>query len=187
MIRLGTGSLLDFCSPSMRQDQFFAAVAKALDPFLADIRSKIAHNIIISQLGAQPENVLDFLALYHFNIDYYDTSYTYPVKLAMIQNVILDKSKKGTPALVKKQLSIAFNYAEVVEWWQTTPMGPPYTFTVLIADKLVDPLKVTKMINLILATKNVRSWFAGIYSLDTLDGILYVVPAIAGYVYAVLR
>ena len=175
-------SFLEFVNPSGKQDHFFANAARALDPLLADIRSQIANNIILANLDNQSESTLYFLALYHFNIDVWDLSYTFVQKLRLMKTAIQQKVIRGTPAAVKATLSIAFQSAKVIEWWQDSPPGPPNTFRVLINDPLVDPARVTQMINMVIKTKNARSWFAGISSFTaTPSATLYMAGSVALY------
>src|SRR5438876_8026463 len=142
MDRLNNTSFLAYLSPALRKDRFFAAQAKSLDPLLAEFLAQIPNAQILCSLAQQPENVLDFLALYHFRCDVYNLNFSYSQKLTFVQHAITDKISKGTPAAVKAMLSIAFSYAEVVEWWQDDPTGKtavPNTFRIRIHDTLVDP------------------------------------------------
>jgi phage tail P2-like protein len=184
-------SFLQYLNPAARKDKFFAALAESLDPLLADYLNKIPVNIIISALSGQPEEVLDFLAIYHFNVLVYDHNFTYSQKLALVQNAIRDKINAGTPAAIKQVMSVAFNYCDLLEWWQEDPTGltvRPNTFKVKINDPLVDPVKVEKMVRSILKLKNVRSYFAGIYSYLTLPpATLYVQGNVALYDYEVIE
>jgi phage tail P2-like protein len=167
MDRLANTSFLSFLSPALQKDQFFAALAKSLDPLLADFLVQIGNNRILCDLANQPEEVLDLLAVYHFNLDVYSLSFSYSQKLLFVQRAILDKIVKGTPAAVKATLSTAFSYAEVVEWWQDDPTGTtvvPNTFRIRINDPVVDPAKVTAMIRAIFKAKNARSYLSGIAS-----------------------
>ena len=167
MDRLTNTSFLSFLIPALQKDRFFVAMAKSLDPLLADFLSQIDNNRILCELANEPEEVLDLLAVYHFRLDVYDISFSYSQKLLLVQRAILDKIIKGTPAAVKATLSIAFDYAEVVEWWQDDPSGltvEPNTFRIQIHDDLVDPIKVGEMITTIFRVKNARSYLSGIAS-----------------------
>jgi phage tail P2-like protein len=182
-----SASLLDFCNPAIAADQTFVAMAKALDPQLAEIRSLIQNNQIICSLFTIPENVVDFIAIYHFNTPYYNLTLPLNTKRRLVENSILNYLPFGTASAVRGLLSIAFNYAEVVEWWQDTPPAEPHTFRIVISDPLVDPAKVHEMIRLILVMKNVRSWFAGISSFTTAQIPLKISCSVATYKYQVVR
>ena len=185
MDRLGNTSFLSFLNPACQNDQFFAALAKALDPLLADFLVQISNNRILCDLANQPEEVLDLLAVYHFNLDVYSLAFSYSQKLAFVQRAITDKIVKGTPAAVNATLSLAFNYAEIVEWWQDDPTGTtvaPNTFRIRINDPIADPAKVADMIHAIYKAKNARSFLSGIASFITATtATLYLQGNLAEY------
>src|SRR5271166_1424161 len=134
-------STRDYLTPAMQADRFFNSAALALDPLFADIRAQISNNQILCALANQPEAVLDFLAHWHFNLDVYDDTFSYGQKLQLVQGAIINKIRKGTPSAVKAAMNVAFNYCELIEWWQDNPPGPPATCRIQIADPLGDPVK----------------------------------------------
>ena len=182
-------SLLDYLTPALKNDRFFYCLALALDPLLADIRAQIQNNNILARLTEQSDATLDYLAHYHFNIDSYDDTYEHGVKLVLVQNAILNKIRKGTPSAVKGVLSIAFQYAEIIEWWQDDPTGTtvePNTFRIQISDPLIDPNKVEAMIRTIMSMKNARSYFTGISSFSSGTATQSIGCATAAYKYQIL-
>jgi phage tail P2-like protein len=183
-------SLLDYLSPALKNDQFFYCLALALDPLLADIRTQIQNNNILARLVSQSDATLDYLAHYHFNLDTYDDTFVRGVKLNLIQNAIINKITKGTPSAVKSVLTMAFQYAEIVEWWQEDPTGTkvqPNTFRIVISDPLIDPNRVHAMTRTILKMKNARSYFAGISSFSSGTTTQNIGCAMATYKYQLLR
>jgi phage tail P2-like protein len=166
-LTIWNASLLDYCNPSVKKDQAFVAICQALDPQLKAFLAEITNVIILSNISNQPENVLDFLALYHFNVDYYDTTLPKATKLLLIQNVIQDKISKGTPQRIIDLINDVFAFGELIEWFNDNPIGIPNTFRVQIADPLTDPVKVANLFRAILVAKNVRSYFAGISSFQS--------------------
>ena len=180
-------SLLDYCNPAMKADRTFKAMAEALDPQLQAILGLISQNQIICTLDTLPENVIDFLALYHFNVGFYDMSFPLDKKRRLVEHVILNYLPFGTPSAVKGLLSIAFNYAEIIEWWQDNPPAEPSTFRIKINDPLVDPAKVKEMIRLITIVKNVRSWLAEIFAFSSGSTSIQLYSSIACYKYQVIR
>ena len=187
MDRLRNTSFLNYLSPALQHDAFFVALAQGLDAELQKFLAKIPVNIIISNLANQPENVLDFIAKYHFGVDGYDLNLPYPNKLLLCQNAIINKVNKGTPSAIKSVMAVAFNYCELIEWWQDSPPAVPHTFRIKINDPLVDTAKVDKMMKLIMKLKNVRSLFTGIRSfLQVPAGTVYASSNVAEYDYDVL-
>ena len=157
-------SFLQFLNPACQTDRFFKAIAETLDPLFADIRNQIANNVILANLDNQAEATLDFLAQYHFHIDDYNSTYSYGQKLTLVKRAILDKVYRGTASAVKSALSIGFDSASVIEWWQDQPPCPPHTFRILMNDPLNDPARVAAMKAVIFRNKNARSYLASISS-----------------------
>lgn len=181
-------SLADFYNPAVKADATMMAIAKALDPSLAATRSMIGANIVISNLEAQTDAVLDFIALYHYNVVYWDASLDRGTKLRLLRNAIQDKIALGTPSAIKTLVNNVFQYCELQEWWQLSPPGPANTFQVTIADPLSDPVKVTNLVRAINVTKNVRSLFLGFLSFQTVTGLpVLTIPSIAEYSYQEIR
>ena len=170
----------------MKADRGFAAMAQALDPALRDVLAQIQNNRIVCSLWTIPESIVDFLAIYHFNTPFYDLSFDLYKKRTLVENTILNYLPFGTASAVRGLLAIAFNYAEIIEWWQDTPPAPHDTFRIQIADPLIDPAKVSEMVRLILTMKNVRSYFAGISSFSTATATQKFRCASAGYKYQLL-
>lgn len=48
----------------------------------------------------------------------------------LIRESIALHRKKGTPWAVKRALTLAAVDADITEWWQQSPLAPPYTFVV---------------------------------------------------------
>lgn len=163
-------SLADFYSPPLANDQQFVALAAAMDPLLQQFVADLQKCIIYANLANQPEWLLDYIALYCWDVDYYDNTFPLATKIQLLLETIYRKSIKGTPFSIRHYLSLAFTSATIIEWFQEpqfgNPIGKPNTFRVQIADPLVDPVKVGNIIRLILAVKNARSYFGGISSMS---------------------
>lgn len=181
MIQIQDAALSDFYSPALKQDVAFMAISDALTPILQDFSRQIQKGIIFPNLANQPEAILDFLALWHFNVDAYDVTWPFPQKLQSIQHVMLDKLTKGTAARVRSVVAQSgLKYAEVQEWWQATPPDEPYTFSVVIADSNPSLALVNQAVANIMKVKNVRSYFAGVGSIETPSGAMVYVSVSAG-------
>jgi phage tail P2-like protein len=186
---LEVSSLLDFCNPALKADQGFSAICQALDPQLQSFTTQCQNAKIFSALNNQPEWVLDFIALWHFNVDYYDTTLPKGTKLQLIENCIQDKINKGTPARVIQILTTVFGYAELVEWW--TPEGQangmaPYTFAVNMAGVIFTPAQLTQASRAVNQGKNVRSYFTGFGTIDSLLVPSYIGLTLGQYDYQVI-
>jgi phage tail P2-like protein len=186
-LTLYQASLLDYCNPAVKNDQAFVAICHALDPQLNAFLDTIPNCIILSNLSNQPSAVLDFLALYHFNVDYYDTTLPASTKLQLIQNVISDKISKGTPQRIINLMNQVFSYAELIEWFNDSPIAEANTFRIQIADPLTNANDVANLYRAILTAKNVRSYFAGISSFNTANFSNASMIGMAQYDYQVLR
>jgi phage tail P2-like protein len=189
MITIQQAALSDFYSPALQQDVAFMAISDALTPVLQDFANQVQKGIIFPNLANQPEAILDFIALWHFNVDAYDVTWPFNQKLQSIQHVMLDKLNKGTPSRIKSIIAQArLTYAEIQEWWQLVPPGRPYTFSVNIADPNPSLPKINQMVGDIMRMKNVRSYFLGVFSLSTSPGDpTYVSLATASIQYEVVR
>jgi phage tail P2-like protein len=187
MLTLNQCSLADYFNPAVKNDQAFVAIAAALDPALQSFVSQIQACIVLSNLQNQPTNVLDVLAIFHFNVDYYDTTLPIATKLMLIQNVILDKINKGTPQRIIDLMNQVFQFAELIEWFNDTPVGAPYTFRIQIADPLTNNATVLNLNRAILIAKNVRSLFLGFSSFTS--GIIAdkIAMAVGEIDYTVIR
>jgi phage tail P2-like protein len=169
-LTLPESSLVDYLNEACAADNFFNALAVSLDPTIQSILSQIPANITIGNITAVPENILDFIASYHYNVDGYDTTLPLISKQNLVINVIQNKLIKGTAQAIINVINLTLNYAELVEWWQTTPPGEPYTFYINLTGTPTEAQLATATAN-VLKLKNVRSYFGGFRGFD------YNVPA----------
>jgi P2-related tail formation protein len=183
MVSIDNASFIEFLNPAVKGDHFFVNAGRSLDPLLADIQAQTPNNVILAGLQNQTSATLDFIALYHFNLrDVWDLSYSKSQKLAFLKSAIEDKVLWGTPYAMKKCLSIAFNAAKVIEWFDDSPVGPHDTFRILINDPLIDPNRVTKLVNMIIKKKNARTYLAGLYTFTAAPtDIVYIGGSVAEY------
>lgn len=173
MLDITTVSLLDLCNPAVKNDKQFVTICEALDPQLQSLISTIPNNQIFTNLSNQASNILDYIALYHFNVDYYQTTWSPTLKLTALQNVIEDKINKGTPQRILDIINQYFGTGSLIEWFNeaTGPVyggdpyaiGAPNTFRVSLTTS--DPTALTNAYNAIIAGKNARSYFIGFITL----------------------
>ncbi|MGD0178768.1 MAG: phage tail protein I [Terriglobales bacterium] len=146
---------------------FFMAASDALTPIMQAFVQQITSTIIFGNLGGQPEAIIDFLAIYHFNVDYYDTTLPLSTKVGLVQNVILNKIIKGTPQAILNIINGVFQYCELIEWFNDSPVAEANTFRVQVTQSVINPAQVAAMTRAILTFKNARSYFAGVSSIET--------------------
>ncbi|WP_417842029.1 phage tail protein I [Terasakiella sp.] len=113
-----------------------------------------------------PEATLPWLA-WAFSVDRWNPAWPVSVKRATIARAASVHRQKGTLAGVRRALEGLGVSAEVVEWWQETPKGAPYTFTLtaLANENLgADSVLLTQeghqsIVDAVTAAKNLRSHF----------------------------
>lgn len=76
-----------------------------------------------------PAKLLPWLASY-LAVSPWEDSWTEAQKRGVIASAYLVHRQRGTRAALTRALAALGVAAEVVEWWQTTPEGNPYTFFV---------------------------------------------------------
>jgi P2-related tail formation protein len=157
------GSLVDYLNPLLQQDAASVTLMQTLDELFSQMVDLIPLNTIYANLPNQPEAVLDFLAVYCFNTDFYDYSLSYAQKLWLVQNCILFKEIKGTKAVLEMVISNLYANAKVIQWFEPgfsvngSPPVVPYTFRLNIGGDLTNQTLLNKINALVLAYKNVRS------------------------------
>lgn len=76
-----------------------------------------------------PARLLPWLA-YATSVDLWNDTWTEEQQRAVIASSYLVHSRKGTLSAILAALEALGVTADVIEWWQTTPKGAPYTFVV---------------------------------------------------------
>lgn len=79
-----------------------------------------------------PSRLLPWLA-FALSIDEWDPTWPIAVRRARVAAAIDVQRRKGTLSAVRSVIAALGGQARIVEWWQTTPKGDPYTFTVELA------------------------------------------------------
>lgn len=128
-----------------------------------------------------PVELLPWLA-WENSVDTWNTDWTEQEKRNAIKRAEYIHRHRGTPDGVDMSLSDSSFKPKIVEWFEQTPMGKPYTFLVNLEqdDRPVVQADIQDLKNAILRAKNLRSWFsASFYGNAT--GECYA----AGYITAV--
>lgn len=105
-----------------------------------------------------PSNVLPWLA-WAFSVDDWDTNWTDEQKRQVIKQSVYSQRIKGTIGAVTRQLAALGYQIQILEWFQQSPQGTPYTFDVYITANQypltqADFQKILQVIN---TNKNLRS------------------------------
>lgn len=105
-----------------------------------------------------PASLLPWLA-WALSVDEWDTTWTEQEKRDVIQSSLLVHRHKGTIGAVRRALTPLGYLIDVVEWWETTPKGEPFTFSIVMGtgSKPVTEELYRKAERIVLTYKNLRS------------------------------
>jgi phage tail P2-like protein len=105
-----------------------------------------------------PVELLPWLA-WAFSVDEWDPNWTEAEKRGVINNSFFVHRHKGTIGAIRRALEPLGYLIDVVEWWETTPKGEPYTFSIVMGtgSKPVTPDLYDKVERIVLTYKNLRS------------------------------
>lgn len=105
-----------------------------------------------------PSNILPWLA-WAFSVDDWDSNWTDEQKRRVIKESVYSQRIKGTIGAVTRQLAALGYQIQILEWFQQSPQGTPYTFDVYITSSQY-PLTANdykKVLEVIDTNKNLRS------------------------------
>lgn len=105
-----------------------------------------------------PASLLPWLA-WALSVDEWDTTWTEQEKRDVIEASLMIHRHKGTIGAVRRALTPLGYLVEVVEWWEESPKGDPYTFSVVMGtgSKPVTADLYDKAERIVLTYKNLRS------------------------------
>lgn len=105
-----------------------------------------------------PVSLLPWLA-WALSVDEWDTTWTEQEKRDVIESSLMIHRHKGTIGAVRRALTPLGYLIDVVEWWETTPKGDPYTFSIVMGtgSKPVTAELYEKAERIVLTYKNLRS------------------------------
>lgn len=112
------------------KDSNVKASADALDPSLHDVSNKIDIPSIYIRIDTLTSEQLDHMAA-AWDASVWRQSWPIQIKRNVLNNVILEKRKRGTLGAVKKAIETIASFTSLTEWWQETPRGTPHTFKVI--------------------------------------------------------
>lgn len=102
-----------------------------------------------------PERLLDLIA-YEKHVDFYDNELSVMQKRELIKSSISWHRKKGTRWAVERVVAIVYKNAEVFEWFEYG--GEKYRFCIYIDEPFIHAKDMRRLLELVDATKNKRSW-----------------------------
>jgi phage tail P2-like protein len=150
-----TLGIADSAPPSIKQDPRIVAVLEALDRELKGIHGQKGYLYIIRRLDELPEEIVDLLA-WQWHVDFWEASLPVEIKRQLVKNSIPWHRKKGTAGVVKEMAATVLGEATVEEWFQYG--GEPYFFRIRTGDNIRDGKVFERLIKIVNAVKNVRSW-----------------------------
>lgn len=112
------------------EDSNVKASADALDPSLQEVSKKVDIPSIYLRIGELTSEQLDHMAA-AWDASVWRQSWPLQIKRSVLNNVILEKRKRGTLGAVKKAIETIASFTSLTEWWQETPKGTPHTFKVI--------------------------------------------------------
>lgn len=112
------------------KDSNVKACVGALDIPLQDVSNKVDIPSIYLRLDDLTSEQLDHMAA-AWDASVWRQSWPINIKRNILNNVILEKRKRGTLGAVKKAIETIGSYTIITEWWQETPKGTPHTFKVI--------------------------------------------------------
>ena len=111
--------------------------------------------VLLARLDELPEVVIDLLA-WQLHVDFYEPDLPLDTKRALIRNSIPWHRRKGTPYAVQEMVSTVLAEGKVYEWFEYG--GDPYKFRVETTDTMPSNTAYSRLVNMVNAVKNTRSW-----------------------------
>lgn len=130
MTEINAAKLSQLIPENLVEDSNVKASADALDPSLQDVSKKVDIPSIYLRLGELTSEQLDHMAA-AWDASVWRQSWPLQIKRSVLNNVILEKRKRGTLGAVKKAIETIASFTSLTEWWQETPKGTPHTFKVI--------------------------------------------------------
>nr|DAL87507.1 MAG TPA: tail protein [Caudoviricetes sp.] len=138
-------------------------LASAVDAGLAKINPDLL--LIYPAIDTLGEDLIDCLAV-QLHVDEYDDTATLSVKRQQVKESLLLHRLKGTKYAVQKAVSTVYQSAKVEEW--PAYSGDPYHFRISgITAPIEDGAVVNKLVQIVNAYKNTRSWLDDIEFIES--------------------
>ncbi|ACA18491.1 phage tail protein I [Methylobacterium sp. 4-46] len=136
------------------------------DGRLDDRAAEAAQIVALKDPDNTPEAIEPYVA-WEKSVDVWDPPWLAPIRRAAIKAAPEVHAYKGTPRAMRIALSAFGIDAEIVEWWQTSPPGRPYTFKLTAhvhsrlyeGGELIDPRTVKVVFGTVMRVKPVSRAF----------------------------
>ena len=157
---LQSTSLLDILPENLLADAQIYAAARALDDELQKVTAATRDALILPRIDELSEEVIDLLA-WQWSVDFFDELKSLADKRNAVKQSIAMHRIKGTLRAVELALHMVYTSGEVSEWFEYG--GQPYYFRVrFIEPESICTEDVDRVIRIINAVKNTRSWLESI-------------------------
>lgn len=170
MIDIYNVSLLDILPESLKGDAQMRALAEAITPEIQAVSAEMMKCLLLPNLDNLPEEIVDVLA-WQYHVDFYEPDLPVEQKRELVRESFRWHQHKGTPWAVEQVVSIIFAGAKVAEWFEYG--GLPYHFRVETEQPFRADTDLDRLVRLINATKNCRSWLEDVTVKRTIAGSLF--------------
>lgn len=136
--------LVDIMPDSLTCDENVNACAEAIDPQLREIAANVDVALLIPRIDVLPSLVLDHIAT-QYDISVWRDSWPVSLKRSVLKSALAEKRKRGTRGAVLKAIKSLGGAGSIVEWWEETPKGIPYTFKIYVALSKIEGVVDTEM------------------------------------------
>jgi phage tail P2-like protein len=125
-----------------------------------------------------PPVLLPWLA-WEYGVTYWDENWAETQKRGVIKNAAAVNKKRGTPGSVRQALAAVDRHVDIVEWFNDTPQGEPYTFRALVNGSSITESELQLIASQINDAKNARSLLSDIrIGEQTVGGRIYIGGAV---------
>lgn len=147
-------SVADLLPSSLKNDERTVAAAAAASEQLQciDVQRELLH--VIANMDWAEEDIIELLA-WQWHVDVWDDALSLAAKRTLVKNSIPWHRRKGTPEVVEEMARLILGTARITEWFEYG--GEPYFFRVECSALIQDTETFDRVIELVLAVKNVRS------------------------------
>ncbi len=172
MYKIDDLSLIKLAPDSLSSDEEVKRILTVIDIAINKRLVAKINETNLDRIDELEEWKIDHLAVEN-HIDFYDNKLTLAEKRELVKYSIINHMQKGTAYAVEKVCGIIFGSAEVKEWYEYK--GNPYYFKVSTAGDLKDTEDYNRVLQVINAYKNTRSWLDGlVFSRDSKDNAYIV-------------